>query len=72
MASLGRIAAGVGISILLGVTLGLLMSRFKTIDKLLGSFIYFTYPVPKLALLPVVMLLAGIGEATKIIMIVLI
>lgn len=72
LASLGRIVAGVGISVLSGVTLGLLMSRFKTVNRLLGSFIYFTYPVPKLALLPVVMLLAGIGETTKIVMIVLI
>lgn len=70
--SLGRIIAGVGISIILGVSTGLLMSRSQLADKLLGSFVYFTYPIPKLALLPVVMLLAGIGDATKIIMIVLI
>lgn len=72
LASLERIAAGVGIAVALGVGTGLLMNRFKVADRLLGSFIYFTYPVPKLALLPVVMLLAGIGEATKIILIVLI
>jgi len=34
--------------------------------------IYFTYPIPKLALLPVVMLLFGLGELSKLMMIVLI
>lgn len=72
LASFERILAGVGISVLLGVSIGLWMHHSRAANKLLGSFIYFTYPVPKLALLPVVMLLAGIGEATKIIMIVLI
>ena len=72
LASLERIIAGVGIAVLLGVSIGLLMNRYKLANRLFGSFIYFTYPVPKLALLPVVMLLAGIGNATKIIMIVLI
>lgn len=72
LASLERIVSGVGISVILGLVTGLLMSRSRIANKLLGSFIYFTYPIPKLALLPVVMLLAGIGDATKIIMIVLI
>ncbi|HWP97873.1 MAG TPA: ABC transporter permease [Syntrophomonadaceae bacterium] len=70
--SLVRILAGIVISILLGVPLGFLMGYFERIDKVLSPLVYFTYPVPKLALLPVVMLLFGLGEASKLIMIVLI
>jgi len=70
--SLGRIAAGIGISILLGVPLGFLMGYYEKIDRVLSPLVYFTYPVPKIALLPVVMLLFGLGEASKLIMIVLI
>jgi len=70
--SLGRIIAGIAISILLGVSLGLLMGYFAKADKILSPLIYFTYPVPKIALLPIVMLLFGLGEASKLIMIVLI
>lgn len=70
--SLGRIIAGIAISILLGVSLGLLMGYFSRIDRILSPLIYFTYPVPKIALLPIVMLLFGLGEASKRIMIVLI
>lgn len=70
--SLGRISAGIAISIAIGVPLGYLMGYYRKIDKALSSLIYFTYPVPKLALLPVVMLLFGLGEVSKIIMIVMI
>ena len=71
-ASLERILLGVGIAVISGVAIGLFMSRSRIANKILGSFVYFTYPVPKLALLPVVMLLAGIGNTAKIIMIILI
>lgn len=70
--SLGRILAGIFISIILGVSLGYLMGYFAKLDKVLSPLVYFTYPVPKMALLPVVMLLFGLGEASKLIMIVLI
>ena len=70
--SLGRILAGIAISILLGVALGFLMGYFARVDKILSPLVYFTYPVPKIALLPIVMLLFGLGETSKLIMIVLI
>jgi NitT/TauT family transport system permease protein len=70
--SLGRIMGGIALSILLGVPLGFLMGYFHKADKLLSPLIYFTYPVPKIALLPIIMLLFGLGEASKLIMIILI
>jgi len=70
--SLGRIFGGIGLSIIIGVPLGYLMGTYERVNRLLSPLVYFTYPVPKLALLPVVMLLFGLGEASKLIMIVLI
>jgi len=70
--SLGRIIGGIALSILIGVPLGYLMGAFAGVNRLLSPLVYFTYPVPKLALLPVVMLLFGLGETSKLIMIVLI
>ena len=70
--SLGRILAGILLAALLGVPLGFLMGYYDRIDRLLSPLVYFTYPIPKLALLPVVMLLFGLGEVSKLIMIVLI
>jgi len=70
--SLGRIIAGISIAILIGVPTGLLMGYFERIDKVLSPLVYFTYPIPKIALLPIIMLLFGLGEGSKLIMIVLI
>jgi NitT/TauT family transport system permease protein len=70
--SIGRVFIGVFVSLFLGVLLGYLMGYFKRIDKLLSPLVYFTYPVPKMALLPIVMLLFGLGEISKIIMLTLI
>lgn len=71
-ASLGRILLGIICSLSIALVLALAMFRFRALGKVLDAFIYLTYPIPKLALLPVVMLLGGLGEATKVAMIVLI
>jgi NitT/TauT family transport system permease protein len=70
--SLGRVAAGLGLSLLVGVPLGLAMGFSSKTDRLLSPLIYLTYPVPKIALLPVVMLLFGLGEGSKVVMIMMI
>lgn len=71
-ASLYRVVCGVGISLLLGLCIGLLMAYSKLWNKILNPLVYFTYPIPKTALLPVAMLLFGLGDSSKIILIVLI
>lgn len=70
LASLTRIGWGVAIATLLAVLIALAMHLAPTAQRVVSSFIYFSYPIPKLALLPVVMLLAGLGETTKVVMIV--
>ncbi|MDD2586710.1 MAG: ABC transporter permease [Syntrophomonadaceae bacterium] len=70
--SLGRILKGIAISIMLGVPLGFIMGYFEKVDKILSPLMYFSYPIPKIALLPIIMVLFGLGEASKLIMIVLI
>ncbi|HEX3011503.1 MAG TPA: ABC transporter permease [Syntrophomonadaceae bacterium] len=70
--SLERILGGIAISILIGVPLGFLMGYFEKADRLLSPLVYFTYPIPKIALLPIVMLIFGLGETSKLIMIVMI
>lgn len=70
--SLWRIAAGVFLAVLVGLPLGLGMGYFPKWDRLLSPLVYLTYPVPKIALLPVLMLLFGLGELSKILMIFLI
>lgn len=70
--SLGRIAAGLVLAVLIGYPLGVAMGYWRRVDRFLAPLVYLTYPVPKIALLPILMLLAGIGEWSKILMIFLI
>lgn len=70
--SMWRIVAGVLLAVMIGIPLGLCMGYFSKWDRLLSPLIYLTYPIPKIALLPVVMLLFGLDELSKILMIFLI
>jgi NitT/TauT family transport system permease protein len=72
LASLQRIAISIGISLAIALVLGLWMGYSKRANRLLGPMIYFSYPIPKLALLPIVMTLFDLGETSKIIIVVLI
>lgn len=72
LSSLYRIAAGVGLAIIVGLPLGTLMGYSVKVDRIFSPAVYLSYPVPKVALLPVVMLLFGIGERSKILLIFLI
>lgn len=72
LASLRRIVISIGISLVIALILGLWMGYSKRVNRLLGPMIYFSYPIPKLALLPIVMTLFDLGETSKIIIVVLI
>lgn len=70
--SLRRILIGIFVTVIIGVPIGIIMGYYNKIDSILSPLVYFNYPVPKTALLPIVMLLFGLGESAKIIMIFLI
>lgn len=70
--SLARIVAGLFWAVLIGYPLGLLMGYFKKCDRFFSPLVYLTYPIPKISLLPIVMLIFGVGEFAKILMIFLI
>lgn len=71
-ASVFRIMAGILLSVAVGFPLGIVMGYYEAADRFLSPLVYLTYPVPKIALLPIVMLFFGVGEASKIAMIFLI
>ncbi|MEF9992228.1 MAG: ABC transporter permease [Romboutsia sp.] len=71
-ASLYRMGLGLFIAFTIGITIGILMGHFNKINAILNPLVYFTYPIPKMALLPIVMTIYGLGDGSKIMMIVLI
>lgn len=70
--SLMRIVLGLFAAVAVGYPVGVLMGYFPRVNRLLAPLLYLTYPVPKIALLPVVMLLFGVGEWSKLILVFLI
>jgi len=71
-ASARRIALAMLIVAPPSAALGLASGRLKRLDALLAPVIYLFYPLPKIAFLPLIMLLLGLGDASKIAVIVLI
>lgn len=71
-ASLVRVLAGLGLAVVLAAPLGILMGRSSGVDRLLRPIAYLLYPVPKIALLPVVLLTIGIGDGAKIALLLLV
>jgi NitT/TauT family transport system permease protein len=65
LASAARIGAAFAISAILAIPLGLLMSSFRVAEGLLEPVIDFVRYVPVPALLPLFVLLSGIGEESK-------
>lgn len=72
LASLRRVVFGTGISLIIALVFGLVTGLSNKANKLLNPLLYLSYPIPKLALLPIIMIIFGIGETTKVVMIVLI
>lgn len=63
--SVGRALFAFFVAILVGVPLGLLMGRAPVFNAILDPFVQFLRPLPKLALIPLVVVWFGIGEFSK-------
>ena len=57
---------GMAFAILVGVPLGVLMGRSRTADRLLGMWVNIFVSAPLSALVPILMILFGLGETTVI------
>ncbi|MFQ6017851.1 MAG: ABC transporter permease [Kiloniellaceae bacterium] len=62
---------GMGIAVLAGIPLGMLMGRIEAVDKLLGMWVNVFVSAPLTALVPVIMILFGLGQTTIVVTVVL-
>jgi len=69
--SLVRIGAGFALGAGMATALGLVLGTSRVAEAVGNPLIAATYPIPKIALLPLMILWLGIGEAPKIVMIAL-
>ena len=65
LASLRRMALGFCVAVLVSIPLGLLMGRSRGVAAFLNPLQMVIYPVPKAALMPIIMLWLGVGDITK-------
>jgi ABC-type nitrate/sulfonate/bicarbonate transport system permease component len=57
---------GYGLAILIGVPLGLVTGRFRTVEAAIGIYITAGYAMPLVALVPLLVLWLGLGFAVKV------
>src|SRR3954465_2903892 len=70
-ASLTRLFWGCLLGAVPALLLGLAMGLYRLVRALVDPLVAATYPVPKSAILPLVLLVFGLGEASKIAMVAL-
>lgn len=67
-----RVIASIALSMALAVPAGLLLGQSPRLNRIFAPIIYILYPIPKIVFLPIILLLLGIGNASKVFIIFLI
>ena len=72
LASAGRVLAAIGLAVIAATPVGLGLGQMRELDRVFAPLIAIVYPIPKIVLLPVVYVLLGITNFSKIFLIALI
>jgi NitT/TauT family transport system permease protein len=65
MSSVRRMLTGFALALVFAVPVGLMMGRSRNVAAFFNPLFMVIYPVPKAALMPIIMLWLGIGDASK-------
>jgi len=68
-ASLQRIFWGYLVGCASGIALGVTMGLNNTLRAIIYPLVALAYPIPKIAILPLIMLIFGIGEMSKVVIV---
>jgi ABC-type nitrate/sulfonate/bicarbonate transport system permease component len=66
LVTLGRVLAAFGLALLVGVVIGTLIGRVGAVRLALRPVVSFCFPTPKVALYPALLIVFGLGSASKI------
>lgn len=72
LASLLRALAAIVLAVAAAAPLGILMGTTGWLDRAFAPLTYLLYPVPKVALLPLILVILGLGEGSKLVLLFLI
>jgi ABC-type nitrate/sulfonate/bicarbonate transport system permease component len=70
--SLYRVVASIALAIALATPAGLVLGQSTTLNRIFAPFIYLLFPIPKVVLVPIVLLFLGVGDFPKIVIITMI
>ncbi len=71
LVTVGEALAGMGISFVVSIVVGILMDRFPTVKKCIYPLLIVTQTVPMIVLAPILIIYMGFGMAPKILTVVL-
>jgi ABC-type nitrate/sulfonate/bicarbonate transport system permease component len=69
--TLWRVFLGLALGGIPGLIIGLILGWSHRLYRLVNPFVAATHPIPKIAILPLVMIIFGIGESSKVVIIAL-
>jgi len=72
LASAGRVLAAIGLAVVTAVPIGLGLGQLPKVNRIFAPLIAIVYPIPKIVFLPVIYVLMGITDISKIFLIALI
>jgi NitT/TauT family transport system permease protein len=72
LASSGRVMASIALAVITAVPIGLGLGQIKSVNRIVSPLIAIVYPIPKIVFLPVIYVLMGITDISKIFLITLI
>lgn len=64
--SVGTMFVGLGLSILIGIPLGIVMGRSRTVEAVLDPYVMFLYVLPSVAFVPVLVVMLGIDVQLRL------
>ena len=67
-----RVLVSIALSLIVAVPAGLALGQSPALNRVFAPLLYIAYPIPKIVLLPVFLLLLGIGNTSKIALIAMI
>lgn len=71
LASLNRLAMGIAISAVFALTVGIAIGVIPYVTSLMSPLIWFFSLIPTMAMLPILFIVFGLGEVSKVVLIIL-
>jgi len=70
--SAGRVLKAIVVAVLVATPIGMGLGQIRVLNRIFGPLIGLVHPIPKVVFLPIILVILGIGETSKVFLIALI